>query len=71
MTDDDDDEDRTPAKVAVVDLNENKKIREITAGPETEGIEFSQDGSKIIVTNEADNTVTIHDFDSGEIVKDS
>jgi len=67
--DDDDDEDRTPAKVAVVDLNENKKIREITAGPETEGIEFSQDGSKIIVTNEADNTVTIHDFNSGEIVK--
>ena len=67
--DDDDDDDRTPAKVAVVDLDQNKKVREITAGPETEGIEFSEDGSKIIVTNEADNTITIHDFNSGDIVK--
>ena len=67
--DDDDDDDRTPAKVAVVDLDQNKKVREITAGPETEGIEFSEDGSKVIVTNEADNTVTIHDFDSGDILK--
>ena len=67
--DDDDDDDRTPAKVAVVDLDQNKKVREITAGPETEGIEFSEDGSKILVTNEADNTITIHDFNSGDIVK--
>jgi|APSaa5957512535_1039671.scaffolds.fasta_scaffold02754_1 YVTN family beta-propeller protein len=65
----DGDDDRTPAKVSVVDLDQNKKVREITAGPETEGIEFSQDGSKIIVTNEADNTITIHDFHSGNIVK--
>ena len=67
--DDDDDDDRTPAKVAVVDLDQNKKVRESTAGAETEGIEFSEDGSKVIVTNEADNTVTIHDFDSGDILK--
>ena len=66
---DDDDDDRTPAKIAVVDIVAGKKIREITAGPETEGIEFSQDGTKIIVTNEADNTVTVHDFDSGDLLK--
>ena len=48
---------------------QNKKVSEITAGPETEGIEFSDDGSNILVTNEADNTVTIHDFNSGEIIK--
>ena len=52
----DDDDDRTPAKIAIVDIASGKKIREITAGPETEGIEFSRDGSQIIVTNEADNT---------------
>ncbi len=67
--DDDDDDDRTPAKIAVVDINMGKKIREITAGPETEGIEFSKDGKQIIVTNEADNTVTVHDFNSGDLIK--
>ena len=46
-----------------------KKIREITAGPETEGIEFSKDGTQIIVTNEADNTITVHDFVSGDLLK--
>ena len=66
---DDDDDDRTPAKIAVVDLVEGKKIREITAGPETEGIEFSKDGTQIIVTNEADNTITVHDFVSGDLLK--
>jgi YVTN family beta-propeller protein len=40
-----------PARVAVVDLKEGKVIKEITGGMETEGIEFSADGSKIIVTN--------------------
>ena len=64
-----DDDDRTPAKIAVVDLEEGKKIREITAGPETEGIEFSKDGTQIIVTNEADNTITVHDFISGNLLK--
>ncbi len=36
--DEDEDEDRTPAKVAVFVQNSDKKVREITAGPETEGI---------------------------------
>ena len=65
----DDDDDRTPAKIAIVDIASGKKIREITAGPETEGIEFSRDGSQIIVTNEADNTITVHDFVSGDLLK--
>jgi len=65
----DDDEERIPAKVAVVDLIKGKKIREITAGPETEGIEFSKDGKQIIVTNEADNSITVHDFESGTLIK--
>ncbi|MGB1086510.1 MAG: DUF5074 domain-containing protein [Methylophilaceae bacterium] len=65
----DDDDDKIPAKVAVVDLDTGKKVRDITAGPETEGIEFSLDGTKIIITNEADNTITVHDFDSGDLIK--
>ncbi len=65
----DDDEEKIPAKVAVVNLVKGKKIREITAGLETEGIEFSKDGKQIIVTNEADNSITIHDYESGDLLK--
>ncbi len=59
-----------PAKVAVVDLTEGKVIKAITGGMETEGIEFSADGSKIIVTNEADENITVHDIETGELVKE-
>jgi YVTN family beta-propeller protein len=63
------DDNEEPAKIAVVDLTEGKVIREITGGMETEGIEFSADGKKILVTNEADEDVTVHDIESGALVK--
>lgn len=66
---DDDDEEKIPAKIAVVDLLKGEKVREITGGPETEGIEFSADGKQLVITNEADNTVTVHDIESGKLVK--
>ena len=62
-------DDEEPAKIAVVDLNKGKVIREITGGMETEGIEFSADGKKILITNEADENVTVHDIASGKLVK--
>jgi YVTN family beta-propeller protein len=65
----DDDEEKIPAKIAVVDLSKGEKIRDITGGPETEGIEFSADGKNIVITNEADNTVTVHNIESGELIK--
>jgi YVTN family beta-propeller protein len=65
----DDDEEKIPAKIAVVDLVKGEKIRDITGGPETEGIEFSADGKNIVITNEADNTITVHNIDSGELIK--
>lgn len=64
--DDDDDEADEPARIAVVDIKAGKKVREIIGGPETEGIEFSKDGKHLIITNEADNTITVHDLESGE-----
>ena len=67
--DDDDKGEKIPAKVAVVDLLKAEKVRDITAGPETEGIEFSKDGNQVIVTNEADNSITIHDFKMGTLLK--
>lgn len=65
-SDDDDDE---PARIAILDLKKGKKIGDIVGGPETEGIEFSKDGKKLIVTNEADNTVTVHDIATRKLVK--
>ena len=65
----DDDEELIPAKIAVIDLTKGEKVREITGGPETEGIEFSADGKQLVITNEADNTVTIHNIETGELVK--
>ena len=69
VEDDDDDEDKVPAKIAVVDLKQGKVVQEITGGPETEGIEFSKDGKKLVITNEADNTITVHDMKSGKLLK--
>jgi YVTN family beta-propeller protein len=67
--DDDDDEEKIPATIAVVDLVKGEKVREITGGPETEGIEFSADGTQLVITNEADNTITVHNIADGELVK--
>lgn len=67
--DDDDDDEKIPAKIAVVDLTKGEKIREITGGPETEGVEFSADGKQLVITNEADNTVTVHNIETGELLK--
>ena len=39
--------------------------------PETEGIEFSPDGKTILVTNEADNTVTLHEHCDRQAAEDS
>ena len=66
---DDDAEEKIPAKISVVDLTAGKKVREITGGPETEGIEFSKDGKNLVITNEADNTVTVHNIEDGSLVK--
>lgn len=65
----DDDGDEEPARIAVLDLKKGKKIGDIVGGPETEGIEFSKDGKKLIVTNEADNTVTVHDIATRKLLK--
>lgn len=65
----DDDADEEPARIAILDLKKGKKIGDIVGGPETEGVEFSKDGKKLIVTNEADNTVTVHDIATRKLLK--
>lgn len=58
-----------PARVAVVDLAAGTKLREIVAGMETEGIEFSADGTRLIVSNEEDNNLGVHDLASGKLLQ--
>ena len=65
----DDDDAKIPARIAIVDIRKGVLIKEITSGPETEGIEFTPDGKRMIVTNEADNTITVHDIRSGKLLK--
>ena len=65
----DDDEDKIPGRIAIIDLKRGKVIREIIGKPETEGVEFSQDGKQMIVTNESDNSITVHDMKSGKLLK--
>jgi len=64
----DDDKDE-PARIAVVDLKQGKKTSEIIGGMETEGIEFAADGKSIIIANEADENLSVHDIASGKLLK--
>lgn len=63
---DDDDE---PAQIAVVDLAKREVERRIVGGMETEGIEFSADGKNLLITNEADDTITVHEIATGKQIK--
>jgi YVTN family beta-propeller protein len=67
--DDDDDAAKPPAQVAIVDLDRGQVVRTIVGGRETEGIEFAADGRHILVTNEADDNVSVHEIDTGRRVK--
>ncbi len=65
----DDDKEKIPGHIAIVDIKQGKVVQEIIGKPETEGIEFSQDGKEMFVTNESDNSITVHDLKSGNLLK--
>lgn len=65
----DNDDDKIPGRIAIVDLKKGKVVKEIIGKPETEGVEFSKDGKRMIVTNESDNSITVHDMKSGKLLK--
>ena len=69
MEAEDDDDDKIPGRISIVDLKKGKVIKEIIGKPETEGLEFTKDGSKMLVTNESDNSITIHDLKTGKLLK--
>ncbi|HEY3325990.1 MAG TPA: cytochrome D1 domain-containing protein [Novimethylophilus sp.] len=63
------DDDKIPGRIAIVDLKQGKVVKEIVGKLETEGVEFSRDGKKMIVTNESDNSITVHDMKTGKLLK--
>lgn len=65
----DDDDDREPGHIAIVNYKTGKLVKDITGKPETEGLEFSPDGKKLLVTNESDNSITIHNSKTGKLLK--
>jgi YVTN family beta-propeller protein len=66
---DDDDANKPPAEIAIVDMKSWRVIRSVTSGHETEGIEFSRDGNTMLVTNEGDDTVSVYHARTGAPVR--
>lgn len=56
---------KLPAEIAVVDVRRGVVVRSIKSGYETEGVEFSRDGRRLLVTNEGDDTVSEYDSRTG------
>jgi YVTN family beta-propeller protein len=65
----DDDGPATPGQVAVVDLKTWTVVASIVGAPETEGIEFTPDGKRVVVTNEGDDSMTVYDIASGKLLQ--
>jgi YVTN family beta-propeller protein len=53
-----------PAEIAVIDLADWTVVARMKAALETEGVEFTPDGRRLVVTNEGDNTVVVYDLES-------
>jgi YVTN family beta-propeller protein len=66
---DDDDANKPPAEIAMVDLHAWRIVRSVTSGHETEGVEFSRNGKEMLVTNEGDDTVSVYDAHTGAPIR--
>jgi YVTN family beta-propeller protein len=65
----DDDANKPPAEIAIVDMKTWRVVRSVTSGHETEGIEFSRDGKTMLVTNEGDDTISVYHAQTGDPVR--
>ena len=64
-----DSETGSPAEVAAIDLQHGTAKSFLAGGRETEGIEFSADGTRISVANEGDDTITSYDRQTGKLLQ--
>lgn len=63
------DKDEAPAEVAIIDLSQWAVVGRIKAARETEAIEFSPDGQRLLVANEGDNTVGIYEVSTLKLIQ--
>jgi YVTN family beta-propeller protein len=66
---DDDDANKPPAEIAIIDMKTWRVIRSVTSGHETEGIEFSRDGNTMLVANEGDDTLSVYRARTGALLR--
>ena len=64
---DGDDDDGEGAFVAAIDIDKGTVLYRSRSGKESEGLEFSFDGRKLLVANEGDNALSVLDRASGKI----
>lgn len=62
-------EEKVPGHIAIVDLESGQVVRDIVGKPETEGLEFTRDGSQMIVTNESDNSLAVIEIATGRLLR--
>ena len=63
------DSDEARAEIAVIDLASMEVTARLPASLETEGMEFSPDGKRLVVANEGDDTVVVYDLAAGAAIK--
>jgi YVTN family beta-propeller protein len=66
---DEEEENEPPSQIVQFEVPSWARVKNFTAGTETEGLEFSRDGKYLIVANEAQNTIGVYDVDSGKSVR--
>lgn len=59
----------SPTKLAVIDLSTGEKTRELDVGLQALGMELSADGEHILVTHEANETISVHELETGKLLK--
>jgi len=63
------DDDDVPGHIAIIDIASGRQVLDIVGKPQTEGVEFSADGSQLIVTNESDNSLSVLDSATGHLLR--
>ncbi|MGH9716838.1 MAG: hypothetical protein ACRD4R_08965 [Candidatus Acidiferrales bacterium] len=59
-----------PSQIVSFSTKDWSREKDFMAGISTEGLEFSADGSKLIVANEAQNSLGIYDTSTGKMIED-
>jgi len=63
-------ENEPPSHIVAFNVRDWSRVGDFIAGKETEGLEFSPDGKLLIVANEAQDTIGVHEIATGKLVRE-